>query len=280
MRARSPRRPTEPWPRPTSLSSMQAGNFGIVANSTTPRTRKASGNTSCGMSSTPLRPARIPRWRSFRPWDAQSSGRPATGTDSGSVLRLPGAGASLRGGGAPLAKLSETPFKEREDGRQVSISLIRLADPCGLTGFLLELSHEFLDVGNGPGQLIHDRDRRPLGGSGKRVQVDTDDDLAHPREGFGPIAILERDQDHIRSVDPIPMRQGPFRFEAWNPGVGTDAEDIARSGSLEYPYDPSHADFRSMEETHLDSGRNGLGEPHHFARGERGHVPVHGDHGT
>ncbi|TLZ91624.1 MAG: thioredoxin family protein [Methanobacteriota archaeon] len=53
-----------------------------------------------------------------------SSGRPATGTDSGSVLRLPGAGASLRGGGAPLAKLSETPFKEREDGRQVSVSMI------------------------------------------------------------------------------------------------------------------------------------------------------------
>ncbi len=75
----------EPWPRPTSSSSTQAGNFGIVASSTTRKTRKAFDNTSCGMSSTPSRPVRIPRWRSSLRWAARSSGRRNTSSEGGGL---------------------------------------------------------------------------------------------------------------------------------------------------------------------------------------------------
>jgi len=119
-----------------------------------------------------------------------------------------------------------------------------------------------------------------LRGPGERVQVNAYHDLPHSSEGFGSIAVFQRDQDHIRPEDPIPVGQGPFRLEPRNPGVRTGAKDITRPGSLEGPNDTSHAGFRSVEEIHFNSRRDGSREPHDFTCCERGHVPVHRNHGT
>ena len=83
----------------------------------------------------------------------------------------------------------------------------------------MKLLHELLDVRQRPREFVDNGDRGRECRAGKGVQVDADHDLVHPHEGLCTVAVLERNEDHVRAVDPFFVDPGALRVQAGNSSV-------------------------------------------------------------
>src|SRR3990172_1402626 len=177
-----------------------------------------------------------------------------------------------------LRELLESPLQERVGGSEVPALPIRPQDSRRFRRVPSEVSDKPLDVPQGTGHVVHDRDGCPSGRPREGVEIDADDRLAHLHERLRAVAILKRDEDDVRAVDPFPVAQCPFRFEPRNPCIRPRSQDMGGAAPLEDPHDRPHPPFRAVEEIHLDGRGDRPRQTHDVSCGERGDVPVHGDH--
>src|SRR5437867_3673048 len=151
-------------------------------------------------------------------------------------------------------------------------------DSGGHSGIRFEFDHEFLNVPQGSSQLVDNRDRGALRSAGEGIQVDADHRFLHADEGLRTVPVFQGDEYHIRTEDSFTVREGAFRIEAGDPGVGTKPEDAFGPGALEQMDDFPNAVLRSMKQVDFDPGGNRLRQADDVSSVECRNVAVHGDH--
>src|SRR5207302_6610197 len=108
------------------------------------------------------------------------------------------------------------------------------------------------------------------------IHVDANHRFLHADERLRTVPVFQGDEYHICTEDSFTVREGAFRIEAGDPGVGTKPEDAFGPGALEQMDDFPDTVLRSMKQVDFDPGGNRLRQADDVSSVECRNVPVHG----
>ncbi len=108
------------------------------------------------------------------------------------------------------------------------------------------------EPGQGPLELVDDRQVRGGARAGERVQVDGDDAFAETLEGLGPISVLQWDDDDVGATDPSGIDPGPVGGKPRDAAGRVDAQHLRHAGRGEAASHVAGSLRGPVEEVHLD----------------------------